>query len=133
MGMSASEFRFFRLTPDTTVEGVHEQYKWMVRDMHPDRGGSHEDFVAMQAEFNRALLYVAAQARSAAHREQAAALLAMISKEIIRDPGVLGEIVRRVQEGLVTEWLKENGSGFLLDMGRSLVQRLFEKDREGKG
>lgn len=133
MGVSASEFKYFRLTPDTAVEDVNEQYKRMVLEMHPDRGGTHEEFVAMQEEFKRAVLYVAARARSAAHREQAAALLAMVTTELIRDPGIVGEIIRRIKEGKVTEWLKVKVPDFLMDMGRSLVQQLLEKDSGGKG
>lgn len=38
-----------------------------------------------------------------------------------------------IKEGKVTEWLKVKMPDFLMDMGRSLVQQMLEKDSGGRG
>ena len=130
--MSAPEFRYFHPTPDTTVEELHGQYQRLARELHPDRGGPPGAFEQMREEFERAVLHVAARARRTAQRERAAALLAMAAEGLARNPGAVGAILRGIGDGRAAAWLRERAPDFLIDMGRSLVQRLLERE-EGRG
>lgn len=134
MGARAADFRFFTLTPDTTVEDVNGQYQRLVRRMHPDRGGSHEEFVGMQREFEEALRYVATRGKRAAQREQAAAVLAMVVEQVVRDPSIVTTLVRRVRSGEASDSLRTLAQkyGFMLvgDFMRSLTHADGEEERK---
>lgn len=111
--MRAEDFNYFKLSPRTTIEEVNEQYEDMLWEMHPDRGGDHDAFVAMREEFEEALRYVARYGARQAQREQAAALLSMVVEEVVRDPSVIGTMIRRIQNGQATEWFKSKGLEFI--------------------
>lgn len=104
----------------TTIEDINVQYKDLVRAMHPDRGGSHEAFVEMENEFQAALRYISRRGERAAQREQAAALLAMVVEEVVRDPMVISTLIRRIQDGKATEWFKAKGIELIGDFFKAM-------------
>ena len=56
----------------------------------------------------------------------------MAAEGLARNPGAVGAILRGIGDGRAAAWLRERAPDFLIDMGRSLVQRLLERE-EGRG
>ncbi len=63
--------KYFTVNHSTTVEELKSHYRQLSKRMHPDHGGSHNEFVAMSEEFQNALRLVATQSRSTTEKHTA--------------------------------------------------------------
>lgn len=70
--------KYFTVNSSTTVDQLKARYRDLSKQMHPDKGGSNDEFVAMSEEFQRALTMVATQTKSTQEQFDAIELLEKI-------------------------------------------------------
>jgi hypothetical protein len=107
-------FRFFRISQDTDLATLRDQYLALCKRHHPDKGGQAETFAAMTEEYERACAYLTSRThdqdksppnKPKQHgnlaRDQLIADLAGLAKEYLADPesltpARLGQKVKRI-------------------------------------
>jgi len=62
--------RYFSVDRTTTAEILKAKYREYCKTMHPDRGGSHNDFIAMKKDYERALEMVNSPKSQSYHNQQ---------------------------------------------------------------
>ena len=53
-----AEYRLLHLQADVSLAEVRAQYRELAKRYHPDAGGSHADFLALQRAYERVIEYL---------------------------------------------------------------------------
>jgi DnaJ-domain-containing protein 1 len=53
-----AEYRLLHLQGEVSLAEVHAQYRELAKRYHPDAGGSHVDFLALQQAYEQVMAYL---------------------------------------------------------------------------
>jgi hypothetical protein len=53
-----AEYRLLQLQGEASLAQVHNQYRQLAKRYHPDAGGSHLDFLALQQAYEQVMQYL---------------------------------------------------------------------------
>jgi hypothetical protein len=56
-----AEYRLLQLQPEVSLAEVRTQYRELAKLYHPDAGGSHSDFLALQQAYEQVVEYLQAR------------------------------------------------------------------------
>ena len=59
-----AEYRLLHLQAEVSLAEVRTQYRELAKRYHPDAGGSHADFLALQLAYEQVVKYLQARSRS---------------------------------------------------------------------
>ena len=96
------------------IEELRKQFRQFCLELHPDKGGDHQEFVAMKAEYDKVLSRAAAIEAGTANRENRKAKFSYASES------GLAETIERLMrvEGIIIElcgsWLWVTGETWLV-------------------
>jgi DnaJ-class molecular chaperone len=58
------EYRLLHLHAEVSLAEVRTQYRELAKRYHPDAGGSHDDFLALQQAYEQVVKYLQARSRN---------------------------------------------------------------------
>ena len=59
-----AEYRLLHLQAEVSLAEVRRQYRELAKRYHPDAGGSHADFLALQLAYEQVVKYLQARSRN---------------------------------------------------------------------
>ena len=126
--METRHVGYFSISDETTLEDLDTQYRKLAFSLHPDHGGTSEQFTQLTQDFERAIAYVGKLARNREQRLKAAALVGLIAREVIADPQFIPRTIDRLQRGELNGVIREKLPNICLDFGKSIIDALIEED-----